>query len=180
MEEDGDTAYWPQVVLDTISGKGQETDPWLTFHYIFDPIGHTVGSHNSDFPNDLTTYTQYFLEKADILKGDVLPNLIKSIQSDDPESIVFVFGDHGPWLSRTTNERDEPEFFILDRYGVFGALLATEHPCNESDIAYYDTRYTTPERVVSGIIRCLSQDPELVDRAMSFDEPYDFRNYVYE
>jgi hypothetical protein len=175
-----DEDSWHEIVLNTIGDKGKSNEPWLTFHYIYTPIGHTTGSYNSNSQADLDEYARNFVNQSNVIGDKILPKLVETIRINDPTSIVFVFGDHGPYLSRTLDHEESPEFYVQDRHGTFGALLATEYPCSIKDIEYYNQEYSTPERVLSGIIRCLSADPDSIDQAVKFDEAFDFRKYLYE
>ena len=187
---------WHQIVVNTLREKGESTEPWLTFHYYSRPIGHTTVSYNSNSPAEVDKYTQTFLRRSKQLGDTILPEIVETIRVNDPASIVFVFGDHGPYLSRSMaisdafvfgdhgrslEQEEEPsEFWVQDRHGVFGAILATEHPCASKAIEYYNQEYSTPERVLAGIIRCLSTDPDLIDQVVNFDEQFEFLKYLYE
>jgi hypothetical protein len=175
-----DEARWPQIVFGIIGEKGKSPDPWLTFHYIYNPIGHTSETYGSRSPAELDEYTRYFLERSNLAGNTILPELVKTIKANDPTAIVFVFGDHGPGLSRSLKLEESPEFYVQDRNGVFGALLATDQPCSMKDIEYYNKEFSTPERVLSGVVRCLATDPDSVDQLANFNEEFEFRKYLYE
>tara|TARA_Y100001936_G_scaffold217150_1_gene228861 strand:- start:413 stop:1966 length:1554 start_codon:yes stop_codon:yes gene_type:complete len=171
---------WAHKVIDIIKSKGSSNQPWLTFHHTYNPIGHTVTSHRSDSAEDLKKYTEHFVRQSNILTEEILPTLIKSIHMHDPNSLVLIFGDHGVWLSTTSDKSTEQEFIILDRYAIFTALLNTNHSCNSNDINYYTDTYSTPERLLAGIIRCLSNNPRSIDSIMKFDEVEEYKDYIYE
>jgi hypothetical protein len=120
------------------------------------------------------------LERSNLAGNTILPELVKTIKANDPTAIVFVFGDHGPGLSRSLKLEESPEFYVQDRNGVFGALLATDQPCSMKDIEYYNKEFSTPERVLSGVVRCLATDPDSVDQLANFNEEFEFRKYLYE
>jgi len=172
---------WSDIVIKTIAEKGTSESPWLTFHYIYNPIGHTAKDFRSDSPEELKKYRSFYLSQSKRVV-EILKSLLVEIDRNDPNSIVFIFGDHGPWLSRRTTPNDEKSrrFFTLDRYGVYGALVKTNNPCATPSIDSYRKSYTTPERVIGGIIRCLSRDPEYVDTALKFKEVVNFNNFLYE
>ena len=171
---------WAHKVIDIIKSKGSSNQPWLTFHHTYNPIGHTVMSHRSDSAEDLKNYTDYFVRQSNILTKEILPTLINSIHKHDPNSLVLILGDHGVWLSTTSDKSTEQEFIILDRYAIFTALLNTNHSCNSNEINYYTDTYSTPERILAGIIRCLSNNPRSIDSIMKFDEVEEYKNYIYE
>jgi len=179
LESQPNDDRWAKIVSNTIREKGKSNEPWLTFHYLQRPIGHTTNLFNSNSPADLDEYTQTFSKRSKRL-DTILPEIVEIIRVNDPTSIVFIFGDHGPYLSRTLAQEESPEFYVQDRHGILGALLATEHPCSIKDIEFYNQEYSTPERVLSGIIKCLSADPGFIDQGGKFDESFDFRKYLYE
>jgi len=77
------------------------------------------------------------------------------LKKHDPNSILVIFGDHGPWLSRTILLDEQPEFYIQDRFGVFGGI----HPKTRCHGWFKNTGkevFFTPTKLAIGIINCLS------------------------
>jgi hypothetical protein len=172
---------WEDYVDERIGEKGSSPTSWLTFHYVYSALGHTSKAYVSTSQDDFVAYRKVFFEKQRSMARDWLPKLTATIAARDPHAIVFVFGDHGPWLSRTIQPDDMPRFYVQDRYGIFGAVLNTDDPCvAEGALTHYFDGFGTPERVIAGIVRCLASNPEAVDRAVNFRETGPFRAYLYE
>lgn len=167
--------------LGALGDSGEREAPWLTFYYVYSVLGHTKVDYETEDVTDFREYREQFDAKQRDLSNGWLKDLIATIRAKDPHSIVFIFGDHGPWLSRTADARKDPGFFVRDRYGVLGAILATDAPCARSDeTRHYYQGFGTPERVIAGIVRCLAERPEAVDRAVRFSSQYDFARFPYE
>lgn len=178
--EPGGTGTWDDFVVQQVGSKGQSETPWLTFYYVYS-LGHTSKEYRSDHLEDFREYREAFLEKQASLSQDWLVDVIETIQANDPDSIVFIFGDHGPWLSRTVSFEEMPGFFVQDRYGVFGAVLPTNSRCaRDEPLSHYFDGFGTPERVIAGIIRCLAERPEAMDRAVNFTQTYDYKQFLYD
>ncbi len=175
------SARWEDFVMDRVTSKGESDSPWLTFHYMYSVIGHTPLSYDTFDNEDLNDYRRFFYKKQKSFSSSWLRDFVARIQANDPNSIVFIFGDHGPWLSRTMDPEKKTGFYILDRYGIFGAVLNTDNRCvEENNLDHYFDRFGTPERVIAGIIRCLSDNPEALDAAVNFREAYFFNKLLYE
>jgi len=71
-----DQGTWHEIILNTIEDKGKSNEPWLTFHYIFRPIGHTIGSYNHNSPADLDEYARNFLNQSNVIGDKILPKLV--------------------------------------------------------------------------------------------------------
>lgn len=176
-----DSLNWRQKVVDIINQKAESGHPWMTIDYMYNPIGHTPVTYEG---TDLATRKKYIAVYDRKSQNDVVPilkNIVSAIQKNDPNSIVMFYGDHGPILSRGLPVDQNPTFNVQDRFAVFGAILKTNNPCsNVSNIGYYDKTYSTLERTLAGVFRCLAKDPSQVDKAVNFQEPYDFGKYLYD
>ena len=75
--------------------------------------------------------------------------------SDDPNAILFVFGDHGAFQSRGVAFEDDPTFFVQDQFAVLGGVYPRDR-CAE----YFDEAesrgYMTTLDAVHAILACLS------------------------
>jgi hypothetical protein len=115
-------------------------------------------------------------------------------------------GDHGPWLSSSMVRFDglsdaDKKYFVQDRHAIFTAIINEPKECSnslENFSPYYsfniDGKYesritdennnnagfTSPARVLSGVIRCLVDEPKLLDRVFRFKNNMNFEKYLYE
>ena len=117
-----------------------------------------------------------------------LEQIIEHLKIHDPDSILFVFGDHGAWLSRGLDVEDDPAFVLRDRFGILGGVYPRDRCAPQLDEAERKG-YMTSLDVVHAIIQCLSdgQSPLLEprhDRFWTNDFPehhsYDYKEYLYE
>ena len=51
-----------------------------------------------------------------------LEQIIEHLRANDPDAILFVFGDHGALLSQGMDVEDDPTFFLQDRFGILGGV----------------------------------------------------------
>ena len=51
-----------------------------------------------------------------------LEAILEHLQDNDPDAILYLYGDHGPWLSRGVSFEDNPTFVVQDRLGVLGGV----------------------------------------------------------
>jgi len=117
-----------------------------------------------------------------------LEQIIEHLEANDPDSILFVFGDHGAWLSRAVDVEDDPEFFLQDRFGILGGVYPRDRCAPELDKAERKG-YMTSLDVVHALIECLSdgQNPLVAPRRDRFwtpdlpeDHSYDYEDFLYE
>ena len=117
-----------------------------------------------------------------------LEQIIEHLKANDPDSILFVFGDHGPWLSRGLQVENDPAFFLQDRFGILGGVYPRDRCAPQMDEAERKG-YVTSLDVVHAIIECLSdgQSPLLEPRRDRFwtgelpeDHSYDYEDFLYE
>lgn len=117
-----------------------------------------------------------------------LEQIIEHLEANDPDAILFVFGDHGAWLSRGSDVEDDPEFFLQDRFGILGGVYPRD-PCAPQLDEAERKGYMTTLDVVHAVIECLSdgQSPLLEPRRDRFwtndlpeDHSYDYGEFLYE
>ena len=117
-----------------------------------------------------------------------LEQIVEHLRADDPDAILFVFGDHGAQLSRRVDVEDDPTFFLQDRFAILGGVYPRDRCAPELDEAERKG-YTTTLDVVHAIIECLSdgQSPILEPRRDRFwvysileDHSYDYEEFLYE
>ncbi len=131
----------------------------------------------------LETYERKFNEAATYLR-----QIIEHVRANDPDSILFVFGDHGAWLSRGVDVEDAPVFLLQDQFGILGGVYPRDRCAAEFDEAERKD-YVTSLDVVHAIIECLSggQSPLLEPRRDRFwgtyipqGHSYDYKDFRYE
>ena len=114
--------------------------------------------------------------------------VIEHLRANDPDSILFVFGDHGAWLSRRFNVEDDPAFFLQDRFGILGGVYPRDTCAPQLDEAERKG-YMTSLDVVHALIECLSdgRSPLVEPRHDRFwakdlpeDHSYDYEDFLYE
>ena len=108
----------------------QKDEPQIIVAYLFSP-GHTpYRKFDRKIEGALDKYKQYYLDKSKetALK---LKKLVTFVASEDPQSIVYVFGDHGPYISGWEFFDDNYTFMIQDRFGVYGGIYPRDR-CVES------------------------------------------------
>jgi len=164
------TRDWPNQVLDTIRELSKRASPQLGVFYIYRPNGHTPGSYNHTNLEMREAYKAYFSEGAENL-GGILEDIKELISENDPNAIVIIFGDHGAWLSRGVDKNQDPSFYYTDRHRVAAGVLKSNNPCASKQALYYSKEYTTPSRLFSGVVRCLSSNKGVLDKALKFDDP---------
>jgi hypothetical protein len=170
---------WPEDVKAIASGRRMLDRPAFTFVHM-SPLNHTTLDYRSDDRAAFERFReQYRGESEDA--AQIIRELARIVSEDGRNSFMLVLGDHGPWLSRTIFMHDDPEFFVHDRYGIRMAVLVNQTACDSQALGYYSDRYTTPERVVTALLRCLAEHPEKVDDALAgFEENHPFEQFLYE
>ncbi|MDH3738403.1 MAG: LTA synthase family protein, partial [Alphaproteobacteria bacterium] len=172
---------WPDRVLDIVRTNAGTPDnrPRFTLHYIVNPIGHTSLDYRSSDRDALARYAELYRNGAERVAG-IMERLKETVRSDPSPSLLIVMGDHGSFLSRTVPPGEDETFVVQDRHGIYAAVLVNSTGCTPQQLQHYSTSFTTPERILAGVLRCLARDPSRIDAAMKFDEAYDFDNFLYE
>jgi len=140
-------------VVEQVTKVSANDGPQFVMAYIISP-GHTAKLFRYDHVAHLEK------DRDDYLRGInkaavYLERIIRYLEENDPDAILFVFGDHGPYLSRGVRLEDDPTFYIQDRYGVLGGVYPRDR-CTESFDEASRKGYMTILDAVHTILRCLS------------------------
>ena len=156
----------------------------IAHHYL---PGHTPKIFSYDNRDDREEFTRQYPDwsnKAAIYLGQIFDH----IKISDPSAILFVFGDHGMWLSRGMKIEDDPTFFLQNRFGILGGVYPPNR-CAEYFDEVEGKGYMTILDAVHAILRCLSggQNALVEARHDGFSESggpiehdYRYEDFLYE
>jgi len=178
-KDDMVNASWPARVLASIKEKASNrNERWLTYYYVYEPIGHTSLDFSISDEKALLAYRQYFGNQVPKLTS-FLKELLSTVRANDPDGIIFIFGDHGAWLSRDLAIESGERFWIQDRYGVFAAVVGNPR-CRPGSDFVSNGGFTTPSLILSRLLSCLSGAKFLADAIQGQKWEHDFGLFLYE
>ena len=172
-------------LVQQLSGVGTE-NPQFAIAHLWLP-GHAPTMFDYENKGDRERFAARF-ERGFNSAASYLKQIIEHLGANDPDSILFVFGDHGAWLSSGVDVEDDPTFFLQDRFAVLGGVYPPDRCAPELDEAERKG-YMTSLDVVHALIECLSdgQSPLLEPRRDKFwtygvsqDHSYDYEEFLYE
>ena len=149
--------------------------------------GHTSARFDYENRADREAFVEGY-EKNFNRAATYLKQLIDHLRANDPNAILFVFGDHGALLSNGMDLEDDPAFFLQDRFGILGGMYPRDRCAPELDEAE-SKGYMTSLDVVHAILACLSggQSPLIEPRRDRFwgsgmpeNHSYDYKEFLYE
>ena len=149
-----------QRIVENMLQRSKFRRPQLVLAHVFLPM-HAWAGFDMEKQSDMTQFTAFYLANTEIAAG-LLAQVVDHLQENDPSAVLFVFGDHGPWLTKSLNREENWPLAITDRQataaGVFPPQRCSAHLDPPSDRT---AKYLTTLDVVYGIIRCLSEDDHL-------------------
>ena len=114
--------------------------------------------------------------------------IIRHLEDNDPNSILLVYGDHGPFVSRGLEIDNNPKFVVQDHYGVLGGVYPP-HACAPWFDEAMTHGYMTTLDAVHVILRCLSGgENALIEPRRGLhgfgprlqDAQLDYKEFLYE
>ena len=118
--------------------------------------GHTDRSFRYSDKGSLDTFRTTYRNNASEA-ADLLSLLLEHLDKNDPQAILLVYGDHGPFLSKGVAFADEPEFVVQDHYGILGGIHPPTACRKEIDAAYARQGYMTLLDAAHAVLRCLAR-----------------------
>ena len=163
----------------------------LFFAYF--PLPRHAPTDYRNYPEQVIKYRQTFTGLS-TYTTEIMEELMAFIQQHDPTALIFIFGDHGTFMSdffqwKTLTE-EEKRFFVLDHLGVLGGVYPKD-ACAEYFDKPISESYATLAQIGRQIILCLSagQDPLIspvryqINAGINLygdDTPEYFEDYIYE
>jgi len=172
-----------QPMIDFITDnfrKGlSKSKPQVFVSYIRTP-GHTPLDYDHKKANALESYFTTRFKRTSKEATSNLKKIVEFVEKEDPSGLLYVLGDHGPWLSRQVAYKDDKEFFVQDRYGVYGGFFPP-NKCQESFAKPYSRGYVTATQGIHMIIRCLSGGKNAFTELEDYSHlEKSYSNYLYE
>lgn len=143
-----------QMVVDQITKIDVDGAPQFVIAHVYTP-GHVARSFRYDVSESINKYKAYYLSGLNERALPYLQTIVRHLERNDPDAILFVYGDHGPRLSQGLSFADNREFVIQDHYGVLGGIYPRDACADWFDDTLSQGPLTTLEAVHT-ILRCLS------------------------
>ena len=161
-----------------LTSVGKSTPQFVVAH-LYMP-GHTSSRFRYDNSGDKEIFVEQYREASNGA-AVFLGQIIEHVRSNDPTAILFVFGDHGMYVSRGVELEEDPAFYLQDRFAILGGVYPPDR-CGE----YFDEAeskgYMTTLDAVHAILSCLSggQNALLEPRRDRFLEGLEEHDYHYQ
>ena len=174
-----------EFLVREVTSVGKDRPQFVIAH-IYMP-GHTSKSFRYHNPKDRERFAEFYVRRSNEAAA-YLERIVDHLRDNDPAAMLFVYGDHGMWLSMGMQIDEDPTFYLQDRFGVLGGVFPRDR-CGQ----YFDETeakgYMTTLDVVHAILGCLSGGQSALleprhDRffGLGFEEEHDYRyeEYLYE
>ncbi|QPJ62252.1 MAG: hypothetical protein G3M70_10365 [Candidatus Nitronauta litoralis] len=165
--------------LSKFSSQIKNGSPNFNLAYLISPK-HTPKNFVYQKASDLESYKKRFdtNSKSVALQIEALINFVRQ---KDPGALLFIFGDHGAYMSRRLNHAENMTFIQQDRHGVMAAFYPPQ-VCAQSFDNPYSQEVVTISQIGLMMIRCLAngQEPLMSPKKMGAEAVKPFLGYQYE
>ena len=160
--------------------------PQFVIAHLYMP-GHTSREFNYEDKGDRDRFAVHYRNAADEAAA-YLVEIIEHLKINDPNAILFVFGDHGIHLSRQFELEEDPTFVLQDRFGILGGIYPHDR-CEEYINKAERKGYLTTLDSVHAILNCLSGGQSALSKprndqfwwpGIARDKKYDYKEFLYE
>ena len=152
----GKPASGTRAHLDAVARRlRQKTgEPQFVWAHIYAP-GHVGTDFEYTDASQFERFGSAYRRSLDGRSAHILEDVIREIEENHSDYVLFVFGDHGPLLSRNAPLDDNPTFALQDRFGVAGGVRPRDKCAAEFDEAE-TAGYMTILDAAHAVLRCLS------------------------
>ena len=140
-------------LMNYLKQMSKRTTPQFLVAHI-SPPSHVDKAIFSGTREQIDDFRELYVKESQLASTN-LKRIKDFIEVNDPGSILFVFGDHGPLISWGQGYKATDPFFIQDRYAVLAGIWPPD-VCSESLNAPFSDGYLTIPEVARLIIRCLA------------------------
>ena len=173
-----------EFLIKNIKAGLQKGTPQVFLGYIYSP-GHTSQTFDHTKKGAIEEYQQYYLKGSKETAAH-LTKILTLIDQEDPNAIVYIFGDHGPWISRRAKFETDSTFYVQDKFGVYGGIYPSDR-CTETFDATDNSNFMTISQGARLIIKCLSGGEDAFIKQNDYYLPPTiasgvnrYESYVYE
>ena len=150
--------------------------------------GHTESYFRYDDRDHVDEFKDHYTQGSNEAAG-YLEDIVNHLKRNDPDAILFVYGDHGPYLSQGMRFEERPGFVVQDRFAILGGVYPRDRCATNIDAAL-DKGYLTILDGVHAILGCLSGGQNVLVRprenrlggtgGVPRDSGYDYDDFRYE
>ena len=169
-------------LLDQMRAGVEKGTPQVFLAYVYSP-GHTAKDFRIENTAQVDAYREKYLKSSEEA-AEFLEKILSFIAEEDETAILYLFGDHGPWLSRDLPLEDDPVFYVQDRFGIYGGIHPQDR-CEDYFTKTSENEFTTILQGAHMIISCLSGGESALrtepDYTLPLDPEYNrYGDYLYE
>ena len=151
-----------------ITKVNADAKPQFVLAHLYAP-GHADNQFRHDDAGELEEYRAVYVDWSE-RAARYLNSIIRHLEENDPGAILFVYGDHGVFLSRGLRFEDDPEFVFQDNYGILGGVYPRDTCAAWFDEAQVQGWMTTLD-AVHALLRCLSGGESLLVKPRKYTQP---------
>ena len=142
------------LLIDRLSEVSRHDGPQFAMAHIYEP-GHTARSFRYRDEAQLSKYRAQYLDGS-AFAAKLLARLLHHLDENDPDAILLVYGDHGPFLAQGVAFEHAPEFVVQDYYGILGGIYPAGACAEWFDEPRERQGYLTLLDAAHAVLRCLS------------------------
>ena len=174
------------LAAEQITRVSSNKGPQFVIAHLYAP-GHTGNSFRYGNMEQFEKYRSFYIAGCEEA-ARYLELIIRHLEDNDPNSILLVYGDHGPFVSRGVEIDNDPKFVVQDYYGVLGGVYPP-HACAPWFDEAMAHGYMTTLDAVHVILRCLSGgENALIEPRRGLhgygprlqDAQLDYKEFLYE
>lgn len=168
------------LLLATIEDISKRNEGPQVFFGHAPPLGHTSMDFR-DGPEQTPEFARRYASLSQRAASN-LQRLVDLIRNQDPTALLFVFGDHGIWLSRGHDMASDPAFFVQDRYAVAAGVYPADR-CAPTFAQSQSPRFTTTTEIARLIIRCLAEGSDPFTKNYGYQKNaagIEYEQHLYE
>ena len=144
-------------------------------------------------PNlDTKDFTKQFIENINT-NSILFERLVNTIKKNDPNSLLIVFGDHGPALMKFSKEKKFKNFImssynndpvkaeLMDKYATLGSIYDNLNLCNSWISDLNNKPYTTNSMILNTVLKCLIEKENFTDIKLTYSlgKKLDYNDLIY-
>lgn len=148
-----------EVIVDSLLRRSESSQPQLVLAHFFVPAHAWLGFDMED-EADMETFRRLYLTRTEYATR-LLTRIADHLEVHDPGAVLFVFGDHGPWLTMSFDQTENWPFAITDRQATAAGVFPPQRCAAHLDPpAGRSADYMTTLDVLYGILSCLVGEPD--------------------
>lgn len=173
---------WPKFLIPhAIEKSSISNQPQFNILFFYRPIGHVSNTYDNNNKDHIKNYKKVYSKYSNLAKS-LLETIRHQILNKDPDALVIIFGDHGPYMSNglDCSKNKNKIYCIHNTYAANISVLRTKNVCSKKYKSFIRGNVITPSEIIFSKLSCLSEEKNILSQFIKYRDSAETKPGFFE